>query len=174
MASTPQDAFAECFVHCQHRVFGYIVSLLPSRDDADEVFQQTSLILWRKWDEFDSQRDFVSWACGIAHFEALAFLRRADRKAISLSNETLELVAQTKIAGADLDVDRDAALRKCLEGLPDKQRSLIDECYGQEVKHRVVAERMGISPANLYMRLHRVRQLLLRCIERRLAMEHPG
>ena len=54
------------FLQHQDRVYGYIVLMLPNRHDAEDVFQQTSLILWQKWDQFDPEQDFLSWACGIA------------------------------------------------------------------------------------------------------------
>ena len=45
--------FAQQFVLHQDRIYGYIVTMPPNRQDAEDVFQQTSLILWQAWDEFD-------------------------------------------------------------------------------------------------------------------------
>src|SRR4051794_9938980 len=61
-SSWQQDQFVEQFIRSQGRVYAYIVTLLPNRDDTEEVFQQTSLALWKKWQEFDPTRDFVRWA----------------------------------------------------------------------------------------------------------------
>ena len=55
MDSVRHDRFARAFLQCQERVYGYIVTMLPNRHDAEDVFQQTSLILWQKWDQFDPQ-----------------------------------------------------------------------------------------------------------------------
>ena len=76
MAIADRDDFAEQLVRNQRRVFAYIVTLLSNRDDAEDVFQSTCLILWRKWEEFDPGRDFFTWSCGIAHNEARNLLRR--------------------------------------------------------------------------------------------------
>jgi RNA polymerase sigma-70 factor (ECF subfamily) len=66
MDSSPQhDQFVERFVRSQDRIYAYVATLLPNRADAEEVFQQTSLILWKKWQQFDPSRDFVRWACGM-------------------------------------------------------------------------------------------------------------
>ncbi len=52
MDSLRHEQFARAFVQHQDRVYGYIVTMLPNRHDAEDVFQQTSLILWGKWDQF--------------------------------------------------------------------------------------------------------------------------
>src|SRR3954467_1415402 len=93
-----QDKFVEQFVRSQDRVYAYVVTLLPNRDDAEEVFQQTSLALWKKGQEFDPTRDFLPWACGMAHLEVFNFLRkRAGRSRVDLSEDVLLEVAQARL-----------------------------------------------------------------------------
>ena len=58
-SSFQHDQFVERFVRSQDRIYAYVVTLLPNRADAEEVFQQTSLALWKKWRQFDPGRDFV-------------------------------------------------------------------------------------------------------------------
>ena len=41
--------FAELLRHHQTQLFGYIYSLVRDLDDADDLFQQTSLVLWDKF-----------------------------------------------------------------------------------------------------------------------------
>ena len=35
-----------------NRMLGYLDALLLNRDDAEDLFQETCLVLWRKFDEF--------------------------------------------------------------------------------------------------------------------------
>ena len=77
VGETDQDLFAELFVTHQSRVYGFIATMLPNRSEAEEVFQQTSLILWKKWHEYDPQRNFLNWACGVARLAALPKVERA-------------------------------------------------------------------------------------------------
>ena len=86
MESSPQhDQFVERFIRSQDRIYAYVATQLPNRADAEEVFQQTSLILWRKWQQFDPHRDFVRWACGIAHREVCSFLRKQAARGRALA-----------------------------------------------------------------------------------------
>uniref|UniRef100_UPI003784FDE3 sigma factor n=1 Tax=Prosthecobacter sp. TaxID=1965333 RepID=UPI003784FDE3 len=49
--------------------------MLPSREDASEALQETIIVLWQKFGEFDPTREFRAWASGIAQHKALALLR---------------------------------------------------------------------------------------------------
>src|SRR5437763_3161330 len=94
------DLFVERFVRSQDRIYAYVATLLPNRADAEEVFQQTSLALWKKWRQYDATRDFVRWACGMAHYEVRNFLRkRADKGRVYLSDDVLSEVAEVRQIG---------------------------------------------------------------------------
>ena len=58
--------FAEYLGQDQARLYGYIHSLVRDVHDADDLFQQTTLILWKKFGEFDRRLSFFAWACGVA------------------------------------------------------------------------------------------------------------
>ena len=59
--------FVELFVKNQRRVYGYIMTVVPDCNEADDLFQQTSMVLWEKAGEFRPDGDFLCWACGITH-----------------------------------------------------------------------------------------------------------
>src|SRR5262249_7089766 len=85
-ASTRQAKFAEHLGQSQTRLYGYIHSLVRDLNDADDLYQQTALILWKKFGEFDRQRSFFSWACGIARLEVANFLRSRGRQRLYFSD----------------------------------------------------------------------------------------
>src|SRR5437868_10690061 len=97
-SASQHDRFVERFVRSQDRIYAYVVTLLPNRADAEEVFQQTSLVLWKKWQQYDPGRAFVAWACGMAHHEVRNFLRKhRDRGRVYLSEDVLAEVAQARL-----------------------------------------------------------------------------
>ena len=51
----------------QRRIFSYIYTLVPDRYDAEDLLQETSLVICEKFDEFKPGTDFVAWACQIAY-----------------------------------------------------------------------------------------------------------
>lgn len=165
MAIADRDDFAEQLVRNQRRVFAYIVTLLSNRDDAEDVFQSTCLILWKKWEEFDPSRDFFTWSCGIAHNEARNLLRRKRLPRLQLSEDVMAQVAETRLKADKFLEMRGQFLSHCLEKLADGQRLLVEQCYLGDKQIKTLAEEMGISPAALTMRLQRIRKTLYECID---------
>ena len=78
--TTQDENFVRLFGLNQGRVFAFIVSILPRWGDAEEVLQRTSIVLWKKFDQFDASGDFVRWACGIAYRETLKYLKQHSRQ----------------------------------------------------------------------------------------------
>lgn len=169
MSSSRQDAFAMEFVQNQGRLYGYIATLLPHRDDAEDVLQRTSLILWQKWDQFDASRGFLPWARGIAHNEVRNFLRRHERRNVHLSEPVVEMLAAEM--EEDKPEERWSALASCLQKLQQRQRDLVEQCYLGADGVKAAAASLNTTTAAVYMRLHRVRKTLVQCVNREMAAE---
>jgi RNA polymerase sigma-70 factor (ECF subfamily) len=171
-SSGQHDQFVERFVRSQDRIYAYVATLLPNRADAEEVFQQTSLVLWKKWQQFDPSRDFVRWACGMAHHEVRNFLRKhADKGRVYLSEDILAEVAQVRLDLHDVLEARRRALRQCLDRLEQGKRELLERCYAGKDSIKMIAEGLGQRPNVLYMTLKRLRRVLFDCINRTLTAE---
>ena len=63
----------------RRQLFTFILGIVHNMDDAEDVFQQTSIVLWQKFDQFAKGTDFVAWACSIARFKAINFLVAVNR-----------------------------------------------------------------------------------------------
>lgn len=167
-----EGRFARDLEQQQAKLFGYIHSLVRDLDDADDLFQQTSLILWKKYGEFDPTRSFFAWACGIARLEVSNFLRTRSRSRIYFSDQLnlLLLEAQEELTEDELE-DRRGALAGCVEKLRLRDRKLIEECYGETSSVSEVAGRSGRSPQSVHNSLRRIRRSLFECIHRTLSQE---
>jgi RNA polymerase sigma-70 factor (ECF subfamily) len=170
--STQHQQFVERFVRSQDRIYAYVGMLLPNRTDAEEVFQQTSLVLWKKWQQFDPSRDFVTWACGIAHNEVRNFLRKhKDSGRVCLSEDLLAQLSHARLEMHDVLEARRTALLRCLEQMEQGNRELLEQCYAGKDSIKTIAEGRGQRPNVLYMVLKRLRRTLFDCINRTLASE---
>jgi RNA polymerase sigma-70 factor (ECF subfamily) len=168
--------FAERLRREQSRLYNYIHSLVRDLNDADDLFQQTTLVLWKKFGEFDSQRSFFAWACGVARLEVANFLRGRGRQRLYFSDDLnlLLIEAQAEVRSDEAE-DRRAALARCVEKLRQRDRELLQECYGEGEGVQAAANRHGRSPQSVYNSLRRIRRALFECIARTLAAEsRPG
>jgi RNA polymerase sigma-70 factor (ECF subfamily) len=152
------------------QIFGYIYSLVRDLDDADDLFQQTSLVLWDKLDQFDPARSFVAWACGVARYEVLNFLRARSRNRLYFTDElNLALIeAQEDLEQERLEERRDA-LAGCMKRLRDRDQDLLETCYGRSIGIPDVALARGRSAQSIHNSLRRIRRALFECVRRSLA-----
>jgi RNA polymerase sigma-70 factor (ECF subfamily) len=168
------DRFLQLFAQHQRSVHAYIHSLVPSRVDADDVMQETCLVLWRKWGEFDPNRDFIRWACGIAFHEVLKLRRRAATSRCYFNEELLEQLSVEAIPKSDELESRQVALFRCLSKLGASDRELIERRYRAKTTARQVANDLDRPASTIYKSLARIRNALFDCVERTLAQEaHP-
>jgi RNA polymerase sigma-70 factor, ECF subfamily len=171
----PQDTRADyptLLRQHQTQLFGYIYSLVRDLDDADDLFQQTSLVLWDKFEQFDQRKSFINWACGVARYEVLNFLRSRSRKRLYFSDElNLALVEAHESLEHEQLEERRTRLAVCMKKLRQKDRELLEACYERSASLREVAERQRRSTHSIHNSLRRIRRVLFECVQRGMARE---
>jgi RNA polymerase sigma-70 factor (ECF subfamily) len=167
MTERPDHAeFAQWFVPNQRHLFGFILSVVPNLNEAEEIFQETCLVLWKKAGEFDAQREFRPWACGVA-MNVIRNRRAKHVRDRHVFNESLVAqIAEVQETQRHWLDDRMASLAQCLERLSQSQRKLLDRAYGEERSGAELAALEGITVNALHQRLTRIRQRLFECVNR--------
>ncbi|MES2474607.1 MAG: sigma-70 family RNA polymerase sigma factor [Verrucomicrobiota bacterium] len=171
MASHPQDPqenLVALITRHQAALHAYILSLLPNASLADDVLQETNLVLWRKAADYDQARPFMPWACRIACFQVKAARRDSARDLHIFDSELLDLLASEDTADLETTTALDHALRDCLDQLPDAKRALILHRYQPDSSVNQMAATRNLSPGALSLQLHRIRQMLENCVTGKL------
>ncbi|MFG0289290.1 MAG: sigma-70 family RNA polymerase sigma factor [Rhodopirellula sp. JB044] len=169
-SAVPRGDFVALFARENQRIYAYIYTLLPNRADADDVFQSTSLTLWEKFDEFDRQRDFFAWACGIAFFKVKNFRRTAARSRLCFNDELLQVIASERAHMRQGNDDRLTALDQCIKSLLRVDRELIARAYDTECSIKEVAEELGRAVQTIYNRLNIIRRGLVHCVDKKMQL----
>lgn len=165
------DRFVQLLATCQRPVFLYALSLAHNPSDAEEILQETNLVLWRKFDQYEPGTDFIRWACRIAYFEVLKARQRRAGTEKYFSNEFIETLAVEADGMVDRLDSRRHALARCMNKLSERDRQLVTRRYQPGATTRSVADAVGRSVQGTRKALHRIRMALLGCIERTMAME---
>src|SRR5438309_3256630 len=85
----------------QRQIFSYIYVLVPNRSDAEDLLQETSLVICEKFHEFRDGSDFVAWACQIAYWRVRYSRQKFARSKVVFNQELLDVVAQTASSMSD-------------------------------------------------------------------------
>ena len=172
-ASEPADQqeFLRVFLANEREIQRYVAALVPARADAQEIVQQTAILLWEKFDKYDRSRPFAPWACRFALNVTRRWMARRQRwKALLQDGLAEELVSRRKQLQPEFDT-RLKHLSHCLQKLPDDQRTIVDGYYFQQLDINTVAQQAERTVEAIYKVLHRIRRKLRGCIERSLREE---
>ena len=163
--------FLRTFTAQEPALRAYVRRLVPTRADADDVLQEVSVVLWEKFAEFREGGDFRAWAFGVARYEVLAWLRDRGRDRMVLDEEVVAKLAEETAEHEPVLEEQRVALERCLEKVAPEQRGLLMEAYQSGARIQKVAAESGRTVAGFYQWLHRMRRLLLDCVQREFGKE---
>src|SRR3954449_9023423 len=85
--------FLSLFLRSEREVFRSVAALVPNVADAEDIVQQTALVLWEKFEAYDPSLPFTPWACGFALNKARQWVERRQRWLVLLENGLAEELA---------------------------------------------------------------------------------
>ena len=157
--------FLQLFMNSQKIIHNYILSMVHDKADAEDLTQETALLMWDKFDEFKPDGNFVSWGVKIAHYKVMNYFR-TKKNVKFFTDDLLEQISdcyQRKIGEVE---DRLEALEQCLTKLNTNDRKLITHYYDQGLKVTQMTDVMGSSVHSLYRAMARIHDSLFCCINR--------
>lgn len=151
---------------------GFILGLLPDRDRAEDVFQETFLTLTRKAGDFIPGTNFLAWARSVARLKVLEACRAGRSGPMLLEPEAMEAVC---LAAEEIEDDweeRKIALAACMERLAPRAREILQLRYADEpLAPPLIAKRVRWTVNAVNVALSRARKFLQECTSRRMSLE---
>lgn len=158
------------FTRNQRRIYYTIVSVIHLHADAEDVFQNVSVKLWRARASFDPELgSFAAWAGAITHNEIRSFFRKhqRDRSRVVPDADLVNQILSVEAEHADFIDERVKTLRHCLSRLDDKNRALIEQFYDRRKTIDELADLFKLARRTLYRRVDQIRDALYTCLKRR-------
>jgi RNA polymerase sigma-70 factor (ECF subfamily) len=158
------DEFVRLLIANQPRIYAYSVSLLPNWADADEVFQETGIVLWSKREEFRPGTSFLAWACQIALNKVFNLRKRQARSRLVFNDEFLSAVSDYRLEASERIESRGVALKGCVEKLKPRDRELLEQWYQKRGTTKNMAQQLGRPIDTIYKAMRRIRTALYHCV----------
>jgi RNA polymerase sigma-70 factor (ECF subfamily) len=146
--------------------WGRMVDRLAGGYEADpdkrrDLRQEIHLQLWRSFEGFDGRCSLKTWTLRVAHNTAASYVireRRVNEKLVSFEELEHSLESADQLA----DIDRDRALRDVQQVIlklkPLDRQIIISYLEGLDASS--IAEITGLTPANVGMKIHRIKKIL--------------
>ena len=175
--SPPQRRLSEVerllLMHSE-RIKVFLHALVREADLAEDLFQEVFITAVDKSADYRSGTNFLAWVRAIARnkvLDALRRQRRRRRRLPLLEPQTIELLVGAAPVVDDIWDRHRAALRRCLEDLPERLRDLLHLRYAEDQAPATIAQVHHSSAGAISVALHRARQALRGCIRQRLLEE---
>ena len=162
--------FVNQLTACQHRIYAFILTLVPNWSDADDLMQETAEIMWRKFQNAGQIHNFCAWGKTIARNKVMSFYARRKRERVLFDDSLLKDVIEREEKTSLQEELRLGALQKCLHKLRSNDRHLIQALYGHDITIKKLAEEVQRPVQGLYKAMARIHHSLLHCVRRSLAI----
>ncbi|MCA9011672.1 MAG: sigma-70 family RNA polymerase sigma factor [Planctomycetaceae bacterium] len=165
----PTEEFIRSFTQVQRSLYLYILPLVPAAADAEEVLQETNVVMLSKWTQFEPGTNFLAWSRAIARLEVFRFRRSRHHRVFLLGDDVISLLAtRLEEQSDDLELRRDA-LSHCISQLRTQDQEIIRRRYAAGATGDDVANQLGRPANSVYQSVGRIRRVLLECVRRKMA-----
>jgi len=154
----------------------FLSTKLRCREAVEDCLQEVSLTVWRKYDDHWDEESFRRFSFTCARFKALSLLKKTKPKDFVFTDvevaeklgRHLELLWEEERKS---NSDRMGALERCLDEMPERQREVIMARYGRKDGENLedISRKRSRSMDAIYKQLERLRSVLRRCVDQRLA-----
>ncbi|HYY44972.1 MAG TPA: sigma-70 family RNA polymerase sigma factor [Actinomycetota bacterium] len=170
LAGRDESALREAMERHGPQVHGIALRVLTNPVLAEEVVQDTFLLLWNNPAAFDARRGSLrSFLCGVARNRAIDVVRREESQRRKADMLAAGSAAPLSAGGPDLEAaGENLELKHAVARLSETQRQAIALAYFGGLTYREVAVRLGIPEGTAKTRL---REGLIRL---RGMLEAPG
>ena len=140
------QAFKLLFDRYHERLYSFLFSLLKSKEDTEEIIQETFLKIWETREHFREEYPFESLLFRIARNTSLNYNRKKVNRAVFEKNYAF--IANLSEESADqylLFKETQSIIETILNGLPPKRKEIFLLQKVEGLSRQEIAEKLGIS-----------------------------
>lgn len=173
--SGDQQAYAGLVSRYQSYVFTLALRMVKSREDAEEVAQDSFIKAYKYLADFKGASKFSTWLYTIVNNTAISFLRKKKLEIHSLDKEKVFEVADSKESGMGANMieqkSKMAMVNQAISMLNPDDAQIITLFYKAEQSLEETAQILGIEINAAKVRLYRARTRLKEKMETYFAEE---
>lgn len=157
-----ESALRRIFDRHYSRLIGVIYRIVPDEDSCQDLAQEVFVELWRKRSELDIHTSLRAYLHRAAVNRALNYLK-TSRRFVFDEPEHLARTADSSVRDIGNKVEQEtleAALHAAIETLPEKCRVVFSLSRFEQLSHREIAERLGISVKTIENQITKAMKIL--------------
>jgi RNA polymerase sigma factor (sigma-70 family) len=155
------SAYASLVAKHKNLVFSIALKILDSREDAEEIAQDTFLKAYQSLKSFEKKSKFSTWLYRIAYNAAISKTRKKKMEVVAMDDHIISNYSTDEIASQVNYLDENEQMKlieKVMEELPPDDHLLITLFYKAENSIEDISNITGLTQSNVKVRLHRIRK----------------
>lgn len=165
------NEFLQLLMTHQRQIYAFLRGMVPDRHDADDLFQDTILMMWSRFDQFEQGTSFTAWGITVAKYTVLAARKHHARRGRQFSEAVEVLLQQQSDQMLEQFDHRVDAVKHCVKKLNARDYELVRLRYDEETSVSKIAAQRDCSQQSIYKRMARIHASLIECIRRTLSRE---
>ena len=161
IAAGDRSALAVLYRQTNAAVYGFALSVLKNRQDAEDVLQDTYLRIWNTAGSYTPQGKPLAWIFTIARNLSLMRIRERSHTAAPLQEDWQSSFADEPAVSQE---DR-IVLASVMKALSDQERQIVTLHAMAGFKHREIAELLDLPLATVLSRYSRALKKLRKALE---------
>lgn len=159
-----QAAYADLVKRHQRYVFTLAMRFTKSREDAEEVAQDTFVKAYRSLSSYQRSAKFSTWLYTIVYHTSMTHLRKKKVNTTSIDDDANFVQLESYQSDADQYAvekkSRSFYVNKAIKNLLPDDATIITLFYQGEQSLEEIAKAMGMEANTVKVKLHRARQRL--------------
>lgn len=150
IACGDQDALAHLYGLTSPAVYAYALSIVKNSYDAEDVLQDTYIRIHSSAPSYISQHKPMAWI--------LTITKNLSLKALKAREKAASILCQEWDGATVSDPDQRLLIKACLDQLSSEERQIVVMHAVAAMKHRQIAEFMGLKVSTVLSKYHRAIQ----------------
>ncbi len=141
-----EQAFKKLFDKYHQKLYAYLFRLLDSKDDAEDIVQETFIKIWEKRDQFIEGYSFDAFLFKIAKNAFISLTRKKINQNVFDLNP--EILARPDDYNSDTYVilnETREIIEKIINRLPKKRKEIFRLRRIENLSRKEISEKLGIS-----------------------------
>ncbi|MGN1343126.1 MAG: RNA polymerase sigma factor [Traorella sp.] len=151
IASDDTHALADLYDMTQQKVYGYILSILKNKYDAQDVLHDTYVAIYQSSKNYRTSGRPLSWILTIAKNLSLLKIRENSRE-VSIPYEDFEECIDYR---NDISIEEKLVLRDFMKILSEEERQIVYLHSVIGYKHHEIAQVMNLRLSTVLSKYHR-------------------
>ena len=158
--------FVGLVISNQAKINAYILSMVPQKQDSEDILQDTLIEMWKKYSQFEKGSNFLAWGFTIAKYKILNYRRKKKSNKVQFSDQLLDIFeneSESRICAIESRIDK---LKNCIRVLSSKETKLLRLRYEDDLTFREIAKIYGYSHQAICRAMAVVHSRLVNCINK--------